>query len=137
MRYIKEYYTIKLHDTDAAGILFFANQLRIVHDVYERFMTKIDFPFRRRFEQRDFYLPIVHTEADFFQPLAVGDTVEINLKVEAVGNSSFMLAYTLIGLDGIVVGTARTVHVTVDPATWKKIPLPEAFRKALAESAAD
>jgi len=137
MREIKEYCTIRLHDTDAAGILFFANQLKIVHDVYEQFMTRIDFPFRRRFEERDFYLPIVHTEADFFQPLAVGDTVEIILKIEAVGNSSFTLAYTLTDLDGIVVGTARTVHVTVDPATWKKIPLPEAFRKALVESVGD
>jgi acyl-CoA thioesterase FadM len=29
---------VKLHDTDAAGILFFSNHFRIAHTAYEDFM---------------------------------------------------------------------------------------------------
>ncbi len=131
MNNIKEYYTIKLHDTDAAGILFFSNQFKIVHDIYEKFLAKIGYPLRDRFERRDFYLPIVRAEADFLQTLKVGDTLEVELQVAAIGESSFTLKYSLTDLDGIVVGTARTVHVTVDPETMQKIDLPPDFRHRL------
>lgn len=131
MSTFKDYYTIQLHDTDAAGILFFANQLKIVHNVYESMMKKIGFSFQERFEKQDFYIPIVHAETDYLAVLRDGDTLEIKIKVEDLGETSFTLAYSLYLFDGAVAGTAKTVHVTIDPKTWKKIPLPPAFRKAL------
>jgi 1,4-dihydroxy-2-naphthoyl-CoA hydrolase len=137
MTAIKDYYTIKLHDTDAAGILFYANQLRIVHDLYEKLLVQIGFGFPARFASRDFFIPIVHTEADFLHPLHVGDVVEVAGTVADVGSSSFTLDFRLTDLDGALVGTARTVHVTIDPATGKKISLPPAFRSQLETLAGD
>ncbi|MEZ5357890.1 MAG: thioesterase family protein [Candidatus Zixiibacteriota bacterium] len=131
MAAFKDYYTIQLHDTDAAGILFFANQLKIVHNVYESLMKKIGFGFRDRFEKQDFYIPIVHAETDFFTALRDSDTVEIQVEVAALGETSFTLAYSLHLFDGTTAGTAKTVHVTIDPKTWKKTPLPPGFREAL------
>ena len=131
---MKDYYTIKLHDTDAAGILFFAHQFSIVHDLYEKFLGSIGYGFKERFERRDFFIPIVHAEADFSQPLTVGDTIEVALSVGRVGRTSFTLEFRLTDLDGAVVGTARTVHVTTDPATGRKIDLPESFRAKLEQA---
>jgi 1,4-dihydroxy-2-naphthoyl-CoA hydrolase len=131
MREFKDNYTIKLHDTDAAGILFFANQFKTVHDSYERFLDYIGFELRHRFANKDFYLPIVHAEADFLRPLEVGDTIEITLSVANIGETSFTLKYRLADPDGNPVGTATTVHVTTNPATKKKIKLPEPFRNKL------
>ncbi len=134
MAAVKEYYTIKLHDTDAAGILFFANQFRIVHDVYETFLGRIGYPFQKRFTSNDFYIPIVHADGDFRSPLTVGDTVEISLDVASVGDTSFTLEYRLTGLDGEIVGTARTVHVTIDPGTGQKIDIPDPLRNKLEDA---
>ncbi|MEE9442063.1 MAG: thioesterase family protein [candidate division Zixibacteria bacterium] len=131
MSAIKDYYTIKLHDTDAAGILFFANQLRIVHDVYERFLATIGFPFVEMFEKKEFFIPIVHAETDYTQMLTDGDTVEIELVVSEIGKTSFTLEYRLTNLDGIVVGTAKTVHVTIDPVKKQKMDIPEKLRTGL------
>ena len=133
MAVIKDYYTIKLHDTDAAGILFFANQFRIVHDLYEQFLARIGSSFRERITAGDFVIPIVHAEADFLQPLRVGDTLEVTAIVARIGNSSFTLDYQLIDLEGWVVGTASTVHVTCDSQTHEKIVLPDNFRRRIEE----
>lgn len=135
MSRLKDYYTIKLHDTDAAGILFFANQFKIVHDLYQRFLDEIGFPLQERFATGDFSLPIVRAEADFFAPLTVGDTLEVSLRVAAVGESSFTLEYEITDLDGRQVGSAKTIHVTVNPKTRSKIRLPELFRARLEEAA--
>lgn len=131
MSAIKDYYTVKLHDTDAAGILFFANQFRIVHDIYEKFLGSIGFPFGELFERKEFFIPIVHAESDYLQMLADGDTVEIELTVSAVGKTSFTLEYKLTNLDGIVVGTAKTVHVTIEAKSKQKIDIPGNLRTGL------
>ncbi len=132
---LKEYYTVKLHDTDAAGILFYANQFKMAHDMYEQFLTRIGFALRERFTIRDFSMPIVHAEADYHQPLQVGDTIEIALSVEKIGTTSFSLKYQMSDLDGISVGIVQTVHVTIDLETGKKIKLPVPFREKLMEMA--
>lgn len=134
MPVIKDYYTIKLHDTDAAGILFYANQFRIIHDIYEKFLGRIGYPFQERFLSNDFFIPIVRAESDFNSPLTVGDTIEIGLSVAVIGDTSFTLEYRLTDLDGEVVGSAQTVHVTIDPKTGTKIALPESFREKLEEA---
>lgn len=131
MASLKEYYTVRLHDTDAAGILFYANQFKMIHDTYEKFLNRIGFGLRDRFTIRDFSFPIVHAEADYHQPLQVGDTIEIALVVAQVGKTSFTLEYSLTNLDGISVGRARTVHVTIDLESGKKIELPKSFREKL------
>ncbi len=122
---------IRLHDTDAAGLLFFANQLVIVHDAYEKLLQKIGFSFEAMLKKRSYFLPIVHIESDYKAPLFVGDEIAITVKVENIGTSSFTFAYEIRNKKGLLVGTARTVHVTTAKKTKKKITLPKDFRAAL------
>lgn len=124
---------IKLHETDAAGLLFFSHQFKIIHDAYESLLEKIGFGFADLIREKDFFLPIVHAESDYKMPLFVGDALEIRITVENLGRTSFTFAYELRNARKRLVGTARTVHVTVDKKTRKKIPLPQGLRKRIEE----
>lgn len=121
---------IRLHDTDAAGIIFFANQLKIVHDAYEDLLDKFGWSFKAMLKGTTYFLPIVHAESDYKTPLFVGDNIVISIKVGHVGNTSFSFEYTL-KRGQTVVGTAKTVHVTIHQKSRKKTPLPSTLRKAL------
>ncbi len=121
---------VRLQDTDAAGILYFANQFRMIHEAYEELFDKIGFGFARLIKDCDFFLPIVHAEADYTAPLSVGDKLEIIISIEKIGQTSFILNYRLTRA-GQVVGTAKTVHVSIDKRTKGKISLPPPLREAL------
>jgi len=123
--------SVKLHDTDVAGFLFFSHQFKIAHDAYEDFMEAVGLGFGRIIHNSEFLLPIVHAEADYKAVLGVGDRLSIQLKAEKIGKTSFTLVYDLVGLDGKTVGTVRTVHVCVDNKKKEKMPLPDKLRKAL------
>lgn len=124
--------TIQLHDTDAAGLLFFGNQFEIVHEAYEVLFEKIGFSFSKLLRKCDFFLPIVHAEADYKAPLFVGDKITITVRVVNIGRTSFTLSYQLLTQKSKkLVGTAQTVHVAVDKKTERKIPLPARLRQAL------
>jgi 1,4-dihydroxy-2-naphthoyl-CoA hydrolase len=121
---------IRLHDTDAAGLIFFANQFKIVHDAYELLLEKFGFSFPQMLKGGKYFLPIVHAESDYKAPLAVGDKIAISIKVGEIGKTSFSFEY-LIYRGKTLVGTAKTVHVTINPKTKTKTPLPPKLRKAL------
>jgi len=121
---------IRLHDTDAAGIIFFANQLKIVHDAYEELLEKSNLGFATMLKKTDFFLPIVHAESDYKAPVMAGDKIAISVKVAHIGNTSCSFEYT-IKRGKTLVGAAKTVHVAIDQKTRQKIPLPAILRTAL------
>lgn len=124
-------YTVALHDSDAAGIMFSANLIRIFHQGYEAMMTWIGFGMGSLLKKRTLGLPIVHVEGDFLKPLHVGDEVDVTVRVGQIGESSYRIDYELIGRDGVRYASGNTVHVCVDPKDRTPIPVPEDFKRAL------
>ncbi len=121
---------VRMHDTDMAGILYFPRQFRFVHDALEDWMENEGLYFERLFTEEHFAFVIVHAEADYKAPLKVGDKLEVHLAVEKIATTSFIIDY-VIYKEKKVVGTAKTVHVTIDRETRKKIPIPIHLKSAL------
>lgn len=122
---------VRMHDTDMAGIIFFASQFRFAHDALEDFTASEGLGFDHVFHKAHFVFVIVHAEADYLASLAVGDPLEVHLTVEHLGNSSFTICYNIYKPERVLVGTAKTVHVTLDAKSRKKIPIPASLRKIL------
>lgn len=120
--------SVKMHDTDAAGRIFFAKQFFMFHDAYEAFIEKKGLGFARILKTTGFFLPIVHAAADYKEPLFVGDQLTVTLKVAKIGKSSIVLHYELRRAKTLV-GTGQTVHVAVSNTTGKKIELPTQLKR--------
>ncbi len=125
-------FSVRLPDTDAAGILFFGNYFRLAHDAYEAFMESIGFSLRYIVQEADFLVLIAHAEADYEKPLRLGDRATVELEVENIGRTSFVLSYSLRDVHNDIAATVKTVHVTVDKKSGDKVPLPEKLREKLA-----
>lgn len=124
-------YTISLHDSDAAGIIFSANLFRICHESYEAMMAELGFSIGYLLKHRPFGVPLVHLDGDFMQPSRVGDHLTIEVRVAELGKSSYRMEYLLRTPDGTPCARAATVHVVVETKTYKSIPIPDGFRAAL------
>ncbi|MFQ6008967.1 MAG: acyl-CoA thioesterase [Candidatus Zixiibacteriota bacterium] len=123
--------TVRLPDTDAAGILFFGKYFRLAHDTYESFMKSIGFGLDYIIREADFLVLIAHAEADYKTPLQLGETVTVVLEVKNVGQTSFVLSYSLKDAQNNIAASLKTVHVTVDKKSGNKLPLPPELREKL------
>jgi YbgC/YbaW family acyl-CoA thioester hydrolase len=124
-----EYETgVKLQDTDAAGLVFFANHFKIAHAVYEAFMESIGCGLHLIIRESAYLLPIVHAEADYKAALSLGDALTISVTAD-VGKTSFTLSYDFKDGQGEMAARVRTVHVAVDKETGEKITLPDEVRE--------
>jgi 1,4-dihydroxy-2-naphthoyl-CoA hydrolase len=122
---------IRVHDTDAAGVVFFANYFRIAHTAYEEFMTSIGCGLDEIINRSDFLLPVVHAEADYKKSLCLGEELTISLQAD-LRKSSFVMSYRFNDSNGDVAAELKTVHVSIHQKTRKIIPLPEAIKKGFA-----
>lgn len=125
------YNKVRMHDTDMAGILYFARQFRFAHDALEDFMESEGLNFDTLFNESHFVFVIVHAEADYMASLSVGDKLEIHLFIERVGTTSFTVSYHIYKGQHELVGTVKTVHVTLDAFTRQKMEIPADFRAYL------
>jgi 1,4-dihydroxy-2-naphthoyl-CoA hydrolase len=124
------WFRVALHDTDAAGVLFFAHLFRHLHDAYEALMANIDFPVDRMIREGALGLPLVHAEADFRRPLRHGNEVHVQMSVSELDRMQFTVGYRIWHGDQEV-ATALTVHAAIDPVTRRRMPLPDSLRGAL------
>ncbi|WP_295385283.1 thioesterase family protein [uncultured Thiodictyon sp.] len=108
---------IRLHDTDAAGVLFYGHLFRHAHDAYESFMEQLGFPLRDLIGAGDagpkVRLPITRAKARYERPLRLGDRVQVELRVAEVRRRSFAIAYRFLDEQGYTCATAQTLHCLV------------------------
>jgi len=118
-------YTIRLADTDAAGIVFFSRVYDYAHSCYEDFMRCEDMPLELILKQKQFLLPIIKSTAEYKKPLLLGQKITIELGLENITNSSYGLSYQFSDQQQTILARVKTVHVSISAATKNKIDLPE------------
>jgi acyl-CoA thioester hydrolase len=110
---------IRWDDIDAFG-----------HVNNEKYLTYIQ-------EARFLWSPIIEmvvarAEVDFVEAIYEGGRFyDINLWVESIGNSSFTMAYEVVGDNGVVHAKVKTVQVVVSMETMKSRPLKDSEREFL------
>ncbi len=75
---------------------------------------------------------VVSSSCDYFSPIAYPDRVEAGLRVERLGNSSVVYNIGIFRQgDDDACALGRFVHVFVDRATDRPVPIPATIRSAL------
>lgn len=121
---------IRLHHTDAAGRVYFNQVFTLAHECYEQFLDEV-YPLDALLATGDVFLPIVHAEADYYQPLKVAQPIVITMNLDKLGHSSFHLRFEITSDQDTPAAIVKTSHVCVDRETQRPIPVPEALRQAL------
>ncbi len=131
LEYTYEYtYTVRLADTDAAGVLYFTNLLRLCHEAYEAALAAQGCDWRHWLQQSPVLVPIAHCEADFLAPLFCGDRLQVSLTPQLLQASEFAVRYQVFSAEaGSEPGSklcarARTRHVCIQRATRQRCALP-------------
>ena len=120
--------TIHFSDTDAAGVVYFANVLSMCHEAYEASLAASGINLKLFFSNPAAAIPIAHASVDFFRPMFCGDELLIHLTPEQLSEHKFEIAYQLVAASSEeLLAKAMTRHVCIEPKTKQKIPLPDAI----------
>ena len=118
--------TVRFQDTDAAGVVYFANVLAMCHEAYEESLAAVDIDLRLFFSNPSVAIPLVHASVDFLRPLFSGDRLVIRLLPKSLDGESFEIAYE-VWVEMVDKSGARAVtrHVCIDPTGRTRKALPD------------
>lgn len=121
--------TVRFADTDAAGVVFFANYYAICHEAYEESLAAAGIDLGAFFAATGIVVPIARSEADYLRPLRPGDKLRVTLVPELRSENSFAIRYEIfrLGSPEKLVARVRTEHVATSPAKRERVPLPPAL----------
>jgi 1,4-dihydroxy-2-naphthoyl-CoA hydrolase len=116
--------TINFRDTDAAGVVYFANGLSLCHEAYEASLAAAGINLQSFFKGETIAVPITHASIDFFKPMFCGDRIAIALTPELLSSSEFQINYQLFFVErDKAIAKAITKHTCIDVATRKRSKL--------------
>ena len=121
--------TIHFPDTDAAGVVFFANYLVICHEAYEEALAAAGLDVVTIFAANDIVVPIAKSSAEYLRPLRVGDKLRISVLPELLSENSFALSFELfrLGLPEKLAARVRTEHICTSRQLRERVALPPAL----------
>jgi 1,4-dihydroxy-2-naphthoyl-CoA hydrolase len=118
--------TIHFADTDAAGVVFFANFPSICHEAYEESLSAAGINLNDFFRDSGVVIPVTRCEAEYLRPLQCGDRVRVGVEPKALSEDSFEIRFELTRLGQAEKRAARvrTEHVCIDSKTRARRALP-------------
>jgi len=115
---------IRFQDTDAAGVVYFANVLAMCHEAFEESLTMSGIDLKAFFSNPAVAIPIVHATVDFFRPMFCGDQQIIHLTPRQSTNTEFEINYQILGSEQLF-AKATTRHVCIAPVSRTRTQLPD------------
>ena len=116
----KHVHVVRFHETDAAGVVYFANLLTFCHEAYEAALAAVGIDVALFFSRdRNVAVPVIHAEADFYRPVRCGEAIAIHLIPKQLTAHSFEIHYAIYREDasyqaeqrGEAIARALTRHV--------------------------
>ncbi|MDJ0618189.1 MAG: thioesterase family protein [Calothrix sp. MO_192.B10] len=125
--------TIRFQDTDAAGVVYFANVLNICHEAYEESLAESGITLKSFFRSTLIAIPIVHATVDFLKPMFCGDQQIIYLTPKMSSQDTFTINYEIYSTEEStrLMSKAVTKHMCIDATIRARKELPESMMKWL------
>jgi 1,4-dihydroxy-2-naphthoyl-CoA hydrolase len=118
--------TIHFPDTDAAGVVFFANYLAICHEAYEDALGAAGLELKTFFADTGTVVPITRSEAEYLRPLACGDKVRVTVRPESLTEDTYAVRFEVTKLGPVekLAARVRTEHFCIATQSRERRSLP-------------
>ena len=103
-------------DTDAAGIVYYANYLRMAERARTEMLRMIGADHTRLAREDGVSIAVSRCEVDYLEPARLDDDLHIRTRITALGGGEELIVTGLQGFDPDTDGTAATLSVTTAAA---------------------
>lgn len=132
-RYAIEEY-VRWEDIDAAGIINYQAYLRLFGLAEAEMLRACGLSYRVMRDELDLWLPRVHVECDFLQPVTLDELLVVEAYCGRLGRTSIELDFVVRrkAKPEAVVATGAYVLVAVRQGAFAPVPIPEELRRRIA-----
>ena len=119
-------------DTDAGGIVFFANYLKFFERARTEWLRSLGIQQSALRERNGGMFVVAHTEVRYLRPARLDDELLVTAELQETGRATLLIAQQALLLPGRAVLAAGTIRIGwVDAATLQPARIPATLLEAL------
>ncbi len=116
-------------DTDAAGLVYYANYLRFAERGRTEFLREAGFNHHQVLKEFNLYLVVRRAEVDYLSPARLDDLLDIQTEIGEVRSASLTMKQ-IISCEGKNLAQISVVLVSINPC-GKPVRMPPQLRQIL------
>jgi acyl-CoA thioester hydrolase len=121
-------------DTDAAGVVYYANYLKFMERARTEWLEALGFPVGAVARDHGVVFVVHRCEIDFFVPGRLNDTLEVTVEVEHRG-ASRLVARQEVRRGEAVLTAARVTLACLSATRWRPVRIPAPLAQVLETAA--
>lgn len=120
---------IYYEDTDAGGVVFYANYLKYAERARTELLREKGFESSRMLEDHGLFIVVRHVEADYRKPAVLDDGIHIHTSLAGMRNTSFQLRQDALREGTLLCG--MLVRMVCVNRTMTPVRIPPVLKQAL------
>ena len=117
-------------DTDAAGVVYYANYLRFMERARTEWLEALGFPLAAFEREQGVAFVVRRAEIDFLRPARLNDRLEVSVEARDRGASRLVVAQQ-VRREGSALVNARITLACVDTGRWRAARIPAPLARLL------
>lgn len=110
-------------DTDAGGVVFYANYLRFMERARTEWLRELGFEQDELMENEGIVFAVTHASLDFIKPARFNDQLDVTASIRKLGKASFHVHQQILrGGELLVRGDVKLACIDKEAFVPKKIP---------------
>jgi acyl-CoA thioester hydrolase len=112
-------------DTDAAGVVYYANYLKFMERARTEWLSALGFELAALEREHGVAFAVHHVDIRYHQPARLGDRLEVTVAMRGLGRARLVADQDVRRGEAVLV-EARVTLACLDRATWRpaRIPAP-------------
>ena len=123
-------YRVYYEDTDAGGIVYYANYLKFFERARTDFLRHLGISQNELVKKEKLVFVVRHCELDYVRPAQLDDFLEVSVAVEKIGAASIVMNQE-IKVEGQLFVSLKVEIVTVDVDGFRPRKIPAELRELL------
>jgi acyl-CoA thioester hydrolase len=110
-------------DTDAAGVVYYANYLRYMERARTEWLTSLGFELSTLEREHRLAFAVHRLDIEYAQPARLGERLRVGAHLVERGRSRLVLDQAILR-EGETLTRARVILACITPSTWKPARIP-------------
>lgn len=121
-------------DTDAGGVVYYANYLRFMERARTEWLRRLGFGQDALMRESGIVFAVRHVDIDYLLPARFDDELVVEAAVEAVSRVSLSFRQRIVRAPDSVISAARVKVVCLDRDRFRPTAIPEHIREKLQDA---
>ena len=122
-------YRVLYADTDAMGVVYYGNYLRIYEAARGDFLHKVGMPFSKMVAELNIVCPVVNAEINYHKPAVLDEEITVKTSIVSLRGARMVFFQQIFNSDNVLLNDIKVTVAFVDMEKRRPVKYPDEFEQ--------